>query len=307
MTLISVVSPVYNAQNIVEPLVDRIIKSVSEITLDFEIVLVNDSCPYGSWEKIEQICFKEKKVKGINLSRNFGQHYAITAGIDHAKGDWIIVMDCDLQDRPEEIPNLYVKALEGFDIVWASRMDRQDSFIKKLSSKVFYKILSYLTGIRQDAQVANFGIFHRKVIDAVNKMREPIRFFPAMVRWVGFRNEVIQVQHDSRGDGKSSYNWRRLINLATDIILAYSDKSLRMMAKVGLAISLISLAVALYFFVLWLTGSIEVLGFTSLIISVWLLSGMILFTLGIVGLYVGKTFEGVKNRPIYLIDSILND
>jgi dolichol-phosphate mannosyltransferase len=164
---ISIVSPVYRGENLVAELVRRIHQSVSTITLDYEIILVEDCGPDHSWEKIVALAKTDFKVKGFQLSRNFGQHYAITCGLDQSKGEWVVVMDCDLQDRPEEIVVLYQKAMEGYDVVLAKRNQRKDAFLKKFLSKVFYRTLGYLTGSAMDEQVANFGIYHRKVIHAV--------------------------------------------------------------------------------------------------------------------------------------------
>jgi dolichol-phosphate mannosyltransferase len=304
--LISIVSPVYRAEKIVDKLVERISEEVSKITANFEIILVEDGSPDNSWEAIERNCTKDKRVKGIKLSRNFGQHYAITAGLDAVKGEWIVVMDCDLQDRPEEIINLYTKALEGYDIVLASRHERQDSFFKKLFSKLFYRVLSYLTGTEQDPTVANFGIYHQKVIDAISSMRESIRYFPTMVRWVGFRRAKVNVEHASRQEGNTSYNFSRLLNLALDIILAYSDRPIRLTIKTGFIISLLSFLFAIIIIIQYFLGIISVSGYASLVISIWFFSGLIMTTLGVVGLYVGKTFEGVKNRPIYITEKVMN-
>lgn len=303
----SIVSPVYNAEKIIPLLVERIEKSLQKIAADYEIILVEDGGPDNSWEVIEKIAKTNLKVVGIKLSRNFGQHYAITAGLDQSKGDWIVVMDCDLQDQPEEIEKLYKKAQEGFDIVIGRRFDRKDGFFKKFFSKIFYRTLGYLTGSEQDETVANFGIYNRNVINAVVSMRESIRYFPTMVKWVGFRSTKVNVEHNSRNEGKSGYNLKRLINLALDIILAYSDKPIRLLIKAGMFISVISVLVAFIYFIKWLKGDVVVLGYTSLIISIWLLSGLILSTLGIIGLYVGKTFEGVKKRPVYIVNKIIND
>ncbi|NOU47048.1 MAG: glycosyltransferase family 2 protein [Bacteroidales bacterium] len=307
MPFLTIVSPVYQAELILSELVDRIEVAVVKITNDFEIILVEDCSSDNSWDVIEQIALRNKRVKGIKLSRNFGQHYAITAGLDQSKGEWIVVMDCDLQDQPEEIINLFNKTKEGFDIVLARRIDRKDALAKRLFSKLFYQTLGYLTGSEQDEKVANFGIYRRSVIDAVIGMRESIRYFPTMIKWVGFRSTKLNVDHDERFEGKSAYNLKRLFKLATDIILAYSDKPIRLLIKTGLFISGGSFIIAIVYFVKWLQGDISVLGYTSLIISVWLLSGFIIATLGVVGLYVGKTFEGVKNRPIYIIEKKVND
>lgn len=306
MPHISIISPVYNAENIIEILVNRITENVEKITNDFEIILVEDDGPDNSWEVIEASAKKNEKIVGIKLSRNFGQHYAITAGLDSAKGEWIIVMDCDLQDKPEEIISLYNKAQEGYDIVLARRHNRNDNFIKKTFSKLFYGVLGYLTGSNQDSSIANFGIYHRNVIEAVISMKESIRYFPTMIKWVGFKSTKLDVQHDSRLEGETSYNFKKLTNLALDIILAYSDKPIRLLIKFGIIVTSASFLIALYYAFRWISGEITIMGYTSLIISIWLLSGIIISTLGIIGLYVGKTFEGVKKRPIYIIKKIIN-
>jgi len=303
---ISVVSPVYRAENIVSELVKQVKEQLSPITEDFEIILINDASPDNSWVEIEKETAKDKRVKGLNLSRNFGQHYAITAGLNFAKGEWIVVMDCDLQDRPDEIPNLYQKALEGYDSVFAQRTERNDTLFKKLFSKLFYKLFSYLTDTKQDATVANFGIYRRCVIDAILSMHDQIRFFPTMVQWVGFRKFYLPVEHASRFEGKSTYNFKGLFRLAINTIMGFSDKPLRLTVKVGFFITLLSVLVAIVYLGLYLSGQIQVEGFTTLILSLWFLSGFIMFILGILGLYIGRMFEKVKERPVYLIQDKCN-
>jgi polyisoprenyl-phosphate glycosyltransferase len=275
---------------------------MEQMKQDYEIILVEDHSPDTSWEKIRSLCHKYPQLKGLKLSRNFGQHYAITAGLEASSGEWVVVLDCDLQDVPEEIPALYTKAIEGYHVVQARRENRRDSFFKKLFSRTFYGILSWLTGTRHDPAVANFGIYHRKVIDSVCSMKESIRYFPTMVKWVGFRGTTINVRHSERTEGSSSYNFHRLMLLAMDIILAYSDKPLRMTVKLGVYISASAFLFALYALIQAILGDYTVPGYASLIISTWMLSGLIIFILGIVGLYVGKTFEGVKNRPVYILE-----
>ena len=300
--LLSIVSPVYRAEKVLSELVNRIESAVTQITSDFEIILVEDASPDRSWETIELLAQANSRIKGLKLSRNFGQHYAITAGLDHAKGDWVVVMDCDLQDRPEEIPALFEKAQEGFDVVLARRANRQDGFLKRLSSKIFYRTLAWLTGSHQDETIANFGIYHQKVIREITGMRESIRYFPTMVRWVGFRQTAIDVVHAANEERGSSYNFKRLFNLALDIMLAYSDKPIRLTVKLGLIVAFTGFLFAVFTMIRYLQGEIIVAGYASLIISLWLLTGFLLVTLGMVGLYVGKTFEGVKKRPIYIVE-----
>ncbi|MEL6534045.1 MAG: glycosyltransferase family 2 protein [Bacteroidota bacterium] len=304
---ISIVSPVYRAENLIELLVERNERTLEGMGVSYEIILVEDGGPDNSWDKIVEVQQKHPAVRGIQLSRNFGQHYAITAGLDAARGEWVVVMDCDLQDQPEEIPNLYAKAQEGYDAVLASREERQDSYFKRLFSKLFYRTLGYLTGSKQDPSVANFGIYHRKVIEAITAMRENIRYFPTMVRWVGFRQTTLSVEHASRAEGKTTYNYGRLFMLALDIILANSDKPIRLTIRLGLYISIAAFVFILITLFKYFTDSIAVPGYASIIISIWFFSGLFLSSLGMIGLYLGKTFAQAKNRPIYIIGNTTPD
>ena len=299
---LSIVSPVYRAELVLDELVERIAKSVPSAFNSYEIILVDDFSPDKSWQKIVEISSKNSNVRGFKLSRNFGQHYAITAGLNQVSGDYVVVLDCDLQDQPEEIEKLFNESQKGFDIVLARRYERKDSLYKKTVSKLFYKTLSYLTGTKQDATVANFGIYSKQVINEVVKLEEKIKYFPTMVKWVGFSTSYVNVEHASRSEGKSNYNLKKLLNLALDIILAYSDKPLRLIIKFGLSIALISFLMVIYVLFEKITGKVSISGYASLIISIWFLSGCLLTTLGVVGLYIGKIFEGVKNRPSYIIE-----
>lgn len=304
--LISIVSPVYRGEKMTEELVRRISESVSSITERYEIILVNDSSPDNSWDVISTECEKDSRVKGINLSRNFGQHYAITAGLSYAKGEWVVVMDCDLQDRPEEIPNLYNKALEGYDSVFAQRVNRSDSWLKRMSSKLFYKFFSYMTETRQDASVANFGIYNRKVVESILAMGDKMRYFPTQVQWVGYHKYYMPVEHNSRLEGKSSYNIKRLFKLAFDTIISFSNKPMRIMVKIGLFITLISFVIGFVYLIQYLCGDIVVMGYASLIISLWFIGGVLIFFIGVVGIYLGKVLEQSKNRPTFIVRQTLN-
>jgi polyisoprenyl-phosphate glycosyltransferase len=304
--LLSIVIPVYQAENILAELIYRIKSSVNDIKSTYQIILVDDGSKDNSWKIINDICAAEQNIKALKLSRNFGQQHAITAGLDYAEGDWIIVMDCDLQDRPEEISSLYNKAIEGYDIVFAKRINRKDTFFTKLFSTLFYSTYSYLTGIKQDASIANFGIYSNKVIKVIKNMKEPMRAFSSMARWVGFNTSSIEVEHGERLKGKSSNTISKKINLALDIILSYSDKPLKIIVSIGFLISMASFIAALSLLYRYLRGEIVVLGYTSIMVSVWLLGGVIIFILGVVGLYIAKIFSGVKDRPLYIVDEKLN-
>jgi len=303
---LSVISPVYCCAACLVELSKRIGEALESITPHYEIIFINDSSPDNAWEIILKVGETDKRIKGIHLSRNFGQHYAITAGLEAASGEWVVVMDCDLQDRPEEIPALFKKAQEGFEVVFAERQQRQDHLLKRLSSRFFYHLLNYLSGSDYDFRTANFGVFHRKVIDAICSMGDQSRFFPTMVRWTGFRTTSIPVVHQARGKGKTSYSLSKLIKLGVDIILSCSDKPLRIAAGAGILISLIATAMVGFSLLRYLHGDVTVAGYTSIMASMWLLAGIILFSIGIIGLYLGRIFEAVKKRPAYIISKKSN-
>ena len=298
----SFVSPVYQAEGLVAELVRRLVLAGEALGASFEIVLVDDRSPDGSWARIQALAARDPRVRGLRLSRNFGQHRAITAGLEQCRGEWVVVLDCDLQDRPEEIPALFGEAQRGYDLVLARRAGRQDAWHKKLLSRLFYRLLSYLTETPQDPAVANFGIYHRRVIAAVLAMRESIRYFPTMVRWVGFHTGYLDVTHAERAEGRSSYGLGRRLHLGLDILLANSDKPLRLTIKLGLLISSGAFLLVPITLLRYWAGQIYQPGYTSLIISIWFFSGLLLVVLGMVGLYIGKTFEQVKNRPLYIVD-----
>lgn len=303
---LSIVSPVYRAEKMVHMLVERIVKSVTTITEDFEIILVNDASPDASWSVIEYECAQDKRVKGINLSRNFGQHYAITAGLHYAQGEWVVVMDCDLQDRPEEIPTLYQKALEGYDIVYARRVDRQDKGLKKLSSTLFHKAFDWLSGSKTDKTIANFGIYKQCVIAEYNRMPELARSFGALIGYLGFAKTKIDVQHAERAEGKSSYNLYKLLKLSFDVIISNSNKPLRMAVGLGFSMSALSFLLALYNLVARLIGLISLPGYTTTVFSIWFVGGLMLFVMGILGLYIGKIFDQVKGRQLFIVKDKVN-
>ena len=304
---ISVVSPVYKAEKIIDELCERLILSISEITHNFEIILIDDNSPDNSWNIILELSKKDKRIKGYKLSRNFGQHHAITAGLDKCCGEWTVVMDCDLQDKPEEIINLFNEAKKGYQIVLAARVRRKHSLMKKISSKFFYKIMNFFSGLKYDGDIANFGIYNKIVIENLKTMREPFRFFVSSIKWSGFKTSVIKVKHGNRHEGKSTYNYKKLISLGINIIISYSNKPLKFMIYTGIIFSLISILFITYNIYKKINGEITELGFTTVISSIWLLSGIMLFSLGIIGIYISKIYDGIKNRPLYIISEDTNN
>ena len=300
--MISIVSPVYRAEKILPILVSEINLVMERIGEDYEIILVDDRSPDNSWEVMKVLSSQNSKIKSIRLSRNFGQHSAIFAGLTKTKGDWVVVMDCDMQDQPKEIAKFYKKALEGYDIVLGQRENRKDKFLKKLSSKLFYKVFNYLSGANFDNNVANFGIYHQKTIKSILDMGDYVKFFSLFINWIGFKSVSIPIEHGEREEGKSTYSVGRLFKQAFNVIISFSDKPLRLFINFGLSISILSFILGIYYLYLSITHKITQPGFSSLILSIWFLSGIIISCIGIVGVYLGKTFDQAKGRPTFIID-----
>jgi len=228
------------------------------------------------------------------------------AGLENSSYDWVIVMDADFQDDPAYIPTLFAEASKGFEIVYARRIQRTDSLSKRFSNFLFYSLFSYLTDSHFDGSIGNFGIYHRKVVNAVLSMKEPFKVFSLMARWVGFKHTSIDVVHGVRKTGKSSYTLKKLFNLALTIVLTYSQKPLLLTVRFGLGMATLAFLFACFNIIAYFTGIIQVVGYTSLIASIWFLGGLIIFFIGILGLYIGKILEGVQNRPYYILTQKLN-
>ncbi|TAN83595.1 MAG: glycosyltransferase [Gallionella sp.] len=279
----------------------RLKAALESISQDFEIVLVEDCGGDGSWQVIERLAAADPRVRGIQFSRNFGQHYGITAGLDYCRGDWVVVMDCDLQDRPEEIPRLYARAQQGFDIVLARRGARRDPLPKRASSWLFYKLFSYLADIEYDGQTGNFRIMSRKAVVNFLRMREQLRFFGGLVQWMGFPTDSIEVEHAERFEGNSTYTFAKLWKLATETIVAYSDKPLRLAVRFGFLMAFFAFCYGVYILGRTLIYGSPIPGWNSLIVSLYFIGGIIIAILGIIGIYLGKTFDESKKRPLYIV------
>jgi glycosyltransferase involved in cell wall biosynthesis len=304
--MISVVSPVYNAAKILPVLVEELVNTFEELQENYEIILVDDRSPDESWQVMKELKSKYEHLKVFRLSRNFGQHPTIMAGLSKTQGDWIVVMDCDMQDQPKEIKKLFQKAKEGFLIVQARRVNRKDGYLKKLSSKLFTLFFNYLSDIKVNHEIANFGIYHRRVINEVLKMGDYIKSFPLFIYFVGFNSYALEIEHAERDSGKSNYTLSKLLDLAFTSIIAYSNKPLKLFVKLGITISLFSFVIAIYYILMAFFGKVEVPGYTSLIVSLFFMSGVIIIAIGIVGVYLGRVFEQVKNRPTYIFENEIN-
>jgi polyisoprenyl-phosphate glycosyltransferase len=302
MTHLSVVVPVYNESSLIKELVKRVEGNVKLITEDFEIILIDDGSKDNTWKLIEIEAQVEKRITGIKFSRNFGHHYAITAGLHISKGEWVVVMDGDLQDRPEVIPELYNKALSGFDVVFVSRQNRPEKLYYRIAQKFFYSVLRTLSGLNFDSRQANFSIISRKVVEAFKSFPENARFYGSTIKWLGFETSSIKADHGVRYSGKPSYTLRKRIKLAADIVLAFAERPLRWSIYLGFFISIISMVSVTWIIYKSLFYGFSVSGWASLISVVSFSTGVILIVIGVSAIYIGEIFRQVKNRPLYIID-----
>lgn len=299
--MFSVVIPVYNCKHCLVELCNKINKVMCNITDNFEVIMVDDASPDNSWLLIESLAKGNSNIKGILLSRNFGQHNAISAGLNCAIGDYVVIMDCDLQDNPDEIINLYNKLLDGFDYVSAKRIARQDSFVRKIGSYFFSKMFNALAEFGHDHTVANFAIYSQKIIRNYVLIKEQVSPLSTFIQWMGFQGATIEVQHSVRHQGNSSYTFNKLLKWAIASLISHSNKPLIYSIKLGGGLALISFFYGFFVAAQYFVYGIPVEGWTSLIISIYLLGGLILIQLGILGLYIARIFDEVKNRPAYLV------
>ena len=302
---LSIVSPVYGAEKIVDELVKRIIYESAKVADNFEVILVEDGSPDNCWEKIKQNCAKDYRVKGIKLSRNFGQHYAVSAGLEASQGQYIIVMDCDLQDNPNDFKLLLDKANEGFDTVFTRRIERKHSFIKKKLSKLYKSLFQLLSNKEFSLDHGSLYLVNRKVVDTIIKLRDNPRLMGQVIRWVGFDIGYIEVKHNERFVGKSTYSISKLLLMVWDGWISNSDRLLRIVIYSGIVISFFSFLFGLLIIFLKFHRGFSV-GWSSIIVTILFSTGLILISLGILGLYVGKIFEQTKDRPLFIIDKKLN-
>lgn len=300
---ITVVVPVYGCIACLEQLCQEIEASLYRLTDRFEIILVDDRSPDNAWSQLDSLQALHPAVKGIRLSRNYGQHIAITAGLAAARGDYAIVMDCDLQDPPSLIPELFAKLQEGYDLVLAKRVERNHSAFRLVAAKAYFKLLSKLTGESVDGSYGSFSIMSRKVIDGFLLFGEKERHYLFILRWLGFRIGSVDFVHQERYAGQSSYTLGRLLSHALNGILFQATVLLRWIISLGFLFALSGMAVAGY--LMWRSIFHTALpGWTSLVVLSLVSTGTILVSLGIIGLYIGKIFDQTKQRPLYVVDVV---
>jgi glycosyltransferase involved in cell wall biosynthesis len=294
---LSIVIPVYGCRECLGALHRRLVESASLVTDDFELVFVDDASPDDAWDELVQLAHADPRVRAFGMSRNFGQDAAITAGLSHARGRWTVVMDCDLQEPPEEIPRLHAKAQEGYDIVRTTRPPGGHSRLRSLASRG-YRLLTLEH--RSAIEYSNMSMLSRRVVDAFLSLRDRDREYALVLDWLGFEAATIPIDHQQRPTGRSSYTWRRLVRVAIDGMFFRTTVLLRAVVFGGFLIALAGGVLALYNIVYYFAGH-QPTGYTSLTVLVLLLSGAIITSVGVVGLYVGRIFEQVKYRPLFII------
>jgi glycosyltransferase involved in cell wall biosynthesis len=303
---ISVVVPVYGCRDSLRALHERTSAALRSITSSYEIVLVDDCDRQGSWEVVAELAREDKAVKAFRLSRNFGQHAAITAGLAQCTGRWAVVMDCDLQDPPELIPELYRAAMAGNDVVLARRRRKRHSLFRRLAARVYFRLMNVLAKARLDGEFGSFSIISRKVVDALLRFQDQDRHYLFILNWLGFRTTAIEYDHATRHSGASSYGLRDLIRHAIGGMFFQTTVLLRWIVYVGFWVSSAGFALAAYYLYMYIAHSIYP-GFTSLAVLILLIGGFIIMSTGVAGLYIGKVFDQVKGRPLYVIDKAIVD
>lgn len=300
---ISIVIPVYNeSENLIE--LHKRLKYVleNEIKTNYEIIFVDDGSKDDSWKMIEFLHTENVNIRGLKFSRNFGHHIAITAGMDMAKGDSVVLMDADLQDQPEEIPKLYSTFINGYDVVYGIRKERQHSFLKTLTSKIFISLMNRIVNSDIPINSHIFRIMNRKVLIALNQFRERERFITGLVSFVGFNQIGVEIEHGKRFAGETKYSLSKLLKLAVNTLTSFSYKPLQLASFSGIIISMLSFIFIIYLIVRKLIFNIGLVGWTSTIVVILFIGGIQMFFLGILGEYIGRIYAENQNRPLYIID-----
>jgi dolichol-phosphate mannosyltransferase len=280
---------------------ERLTASLAGVTPSYELVFIDDRSVDGGWEVLRRLAGSDAHVRAYRMSRNFGQDAAITAGLAQARGEWAVIMDCDLQEAPEDIPRLWAAAGEGYDVVRTTRRGWRHSAFRRWTSRA-YRRLTLETDTRPD--YSNLSLISRRVVDAFLRLHDRDREFMIALDWLGFDSTTIEIEHHDRHDGESGYTFVGLVRVALDGMFFRSTVLLRLVVLVGFVVALAGVVVALFEVVDYFAEPDKsVPGYTSLAVLLLLLAGFIICSIGVVGLYVGRIFEQVKDRPLYLLDA----
>ncbi len=302
--LITILVPAYNEQEVLHLLYDRLVKLMNENTgYDFEILLVNDGSKDKTFEIMQELREKDKRFCYLNLSRNFGKEIAMIAGLDYCKGDAVVIIDADLQDPPELIPEMIKYWEEGYDDVYAKRKSREgETWLKKFTSKMYYKVLQGFTRIEIQKDTGDFRLLDRRCVEALKSMRENQRYTKGLFSIIGYNKKEILYDRDPRAAGKTKWNYGKLIDLSIDGITSFTTSPLRWAAILGIMISGVAFIYMIYIIIKTLATGIDVPGYASLMVVILFLGGIQLIFLGIIGEYLGRTFNESKHRPLYFIE-----
>jgi dolichol-phosphate mannosyltransferase len=296
----SIVIPIYNEEDNIPELYRRLTHIMDSLG-SYEIVMVDDGSKDRSWELIKDLNKRNPRVKGLSFSRNFGHHIAITAGLDYTKGEAVILMDGDLQDPPEEIPKLYEKFREGYEVVYAIRSDRKDPIFKKVTSLVFTRIFKKISQVDISLRSGIFRILSKRCVENLRNLRERSRFIVGLISWVGYFQTGVETQRHKRHGGKSKYSLFKLFKLAWHGVTSFSYIPLQLATYFGFSVAAISFLLGIYMLYRKIFLEIPILGYASIIISLFFLGGVILLILGVIGEYIGRIYTEVQNRPLYVI------
>lgn len=304
LTQLSIVVPIFNEEPIIAELHQRITAVAKSITPYYEIIFINDGSKDNSLLAIHRLSQVDEHLFYINFSRNFGHQLAVTAGLDVARGKAVVIIDGDLQDPPELIPEMYNKYKEGYNVVYAKRKQRKgESIFKKLTAKMFYRILQKITNINIPLDVGDFRLIDKKVVEALKLMPEQNKFLRGQIAWLGFSSTHVLFNRDERKHGKTGYTFSKMMQFAMDGITSFSDKPLQFVTKLGLFISFISFLVILYACYAHFILHETITGWTSLIISSMFIGGVQLISIGIIGAYISRINKNVQNRPLYIVEN----
>jgi dolichol-phosphate mannosyltransferase len=298
---ITVVIPVYDCDDCLRALHERLTRALEPLVGAYEILYVDDRSRDSSWTTVLELAARDEHVKAVRLSRNFGQHAAITAGLSESVGRWTVVMDCDLQDPPEAIPELYAKALEGHDIVFARRRARRQSWLRRVANRAYFLLRRALVGVALETEHSNLSMISAKARSAFLSVNDAHRNFLLILYWLGFDRASIEFDHGPRYAGRSSYTLRSLLRVAIDGLFFHTTVVLRWIVYLGFAIAASSVVLAAYFIYAYF-ARVAYPGWTSIAVLILLIGGFIIIAVGVTGLYLGKVFEQVKGRPLFLVD-----
>lgn len=300
---LSVIIPIYNESGIIESLYQRLLSAVAEVTDNYEFLFVNDGSKDDSINEIRTLASKDDSVFYIDFSRNFGHQIAVSAGLKNVTGDAVVIIDGDLQDPPELIPELFKQYKNGYDVVYAKRKKRDgETFLKKITAKLFYRLLAKIVDFKIPFDAGDYRLISKKVYTALNTMSERNKFLRGQIAWLGYKSIAVEYNRDSRKAGSSGYSYGKMFRLAMDAITGFSDRPLLFVSRMGLLMAIVSFCVILFAIFSHFVLNQTVTGWTSIIVCTMFVGGIQLISIGVIGEYIARINTDVKNRPLYIVN-----